>query len=212
MRRLPIYILVECSQDTAEDLPSVREGIVALVAALRQDHPEVLETGYVSIITFAAQARQQSPLAELVGFSLPSKFEAGHGCMFGRAMGLLVESYNKEFKQTTAIQKGDWKPSLLVIASGNSEDDFFRKMDLPPLMAELFSIVVVAAGRNQNVENLTSFLRQSLAKSQKNLGEDDPDPVSFSLWGQYHGQLGNSKLLVEHSRMFAQSLFPISPS
>lgn len=215
MRRWPIYILVECSEHMAEDLPSVREGIAALVAALCQD-PFVIENGYLSIITFAAQARQQSPLAELTGFSLPSKFEAGYGCMFGRAMRLLVESCNKELKPTAATQKGDYGGSVLVIASGNSDDDFFRKLDQSLLVPKLFrSIVVVAAGRNQNVENLTSFHRQSLAQSQKShfvWGENETGVCGHELWGRHRDSLVSLKLFIESFSGMARSLFPIYTS
>ena len=69
MRRLPVYLLLDCSGSMyGEPIEAVKNGVQVLVSTLRQD-PYALETAYLSIITFDSSAQQVSPLTEL--FSNP---------------------------------------------------------------------------------------------------------------------------------------------
>ena len=52
MRRLPVYLLLDCSGSMyGEPIEAVKNGVQVLVSTLRQD-PYALETAYLSIITF----------------------------------------------------------------------------------------------------------------------------------------------------------------
>ena len=52
MRRLPIYLLLDCSGSMmGEPITAVQTGLQNLVATLRQD-PYALETAFISVITF----------------------------------------------------------------------------------------------------------------------------------------------------------------
>ena len=65
MRRLPVYILLDCSESmVGEAVDSVQHGLDALLQQLRSD-PHALETAWVSIITFSNEAQQVVPLTEL---------------------------------------------------------------------------------------------------------------------------------------------------
>ena len=69
MRRLPIYLLLDCSGSMmGEPITAVQTGLQNLVATLRQD-PYALETAYISVITFDSDARQTVPLTELSQFN-----------------------------------------------------------------------------------------------------------------------------------------------
>ena len=57
-RRLPIYLLLDCSGSmTGEPIEATRQGVRALLSDLRSD-PQALETAYLSVITFASSAQQ----------------------------------------------------------------------------------------------------------------------------------------------------------
>ena len=65
MRRLPVYLLLDCSGSMyGEPIEAVKNGVQVLVSTLRQD-PYALETAYLSIITFDSSAKQVTPFTEL---------------------------------------------------------------------------------------------------------------------------------------------------
>ena len=80
MRRLPVYLLVDTSGSMhGEAIEAVRNGLQVLVSALRQD-PYALETAYLSVITFDSQAKQVTPLTELMNFQIPNIEANGRNC------------------------------------------------------------------------------------------------------------------------------------
>ena len=59
-RRLPIYLLVDCSESMAgEGIEAVNRGMDTLVADLR-GNAQALETAWLSVITFSREAKQLS--------------------------------------------------------------------------------------------------------------------------------------------------------
>lgn len=122
MRRLPIYLLLDCSGSMmGEPISAVQTGLQNLVATLRQD-PYALETAYVSVITFDSEARQSVPLTELSQFNPPSLAATGTTAM-GAALKLLAERVEAEVTKTTADTKGDWKPVVFLMTDGAPTDD-----------------------------------------------------------------------------------------
>lgn len=122
MRRLPIYLLLDCSGSMmGEPIAAVQTGLQNLVATLRQD-PYALETAYVSVITFDSDARQSVPLTELSQFNPPSLTATGTTAM-GAALKLLAERVEAEVTKTTADTKGDWKPVVFLMTDGAPTDD-----------------------------------------------------------------------------------------
>ena len=98
MRRLPVYLLVDTSGSMmGEAIESVRNGLQMLVSALRQD-PYALETAYLSVITFDSQAKQVTPLTELMSFQLPT-IEASGLTSMGGALSLLTDCINREVQK-----------------------------------------------------------------------------------------------------------------
>ena len=71
MRRLPIYLLVDCSGSMSGDpIESVKQGIRVLHSTLMGD-PSAVESAYLSVITFDSGARQLAPLTEIAQFNPP---------------------------------------------------------------------------------------------------------------------------------------------
>ena len=84
MRRLPVYILLDCSESMVCDaINSVQTGLETLLGSLRSD-PHALETAWVSIITFSEVAEQIVPLKEITEIQTP-KLVPRPGTALGKA-------------------------------------------------------------------------------------------------------------------------------
>ena len=122
MRRLPVYLLLDCSGSMfGEPIEAVKNGVQVLVSTLRQD-PYALETAYLSIITFDSSARQASPLTELAAFQQPT-LQASGCTALGEALTLVSQCADNEVVKTTPEKKGDWKPLVFIMTDGEPTDD-----------------------------------------------------------------------------------------
>jgi uncharacterized protein YegL len=122
MRRLPIYFLIDVSESmVGEQIQFVEEGLAAIIKELKSD-PYALETAWVSIIVFAGQAKTIVPLQEVISF-YPPKFPIGAGTSLSNGLGHLMYEMRKNTIQTTATQKGDWKPIVFLFTDGTPTDD-----------------------------------------------------------------------------------------
>lgn len=154
MRRLPVYLLLDCSGSMyGEPIEAVKNGVQVLVSTLRQD-PYALETAYLSIITFDSSARQVTPLTELSTFQQPT-IEANGCTALGEALSLLATKVDQEVTKTTAEQKGDWKPLVFIMTDGVPTDDINK--GLAEFRKRKFGMVVAcAAGQGAD----TNILKQ----------------------------------------------------
>ena len=152
MRRLPVYLLLDCSGSMyGEPIEAVKNGVQVLVSTLRQD-PYALETAYLSIITFDSNAKQVSPLTELSAFQQPN-IQASGCTALGEALALLAQRADQEVVKTTAEQKGDWKPLVFIMTDGESTDDLNK--GLAEFKKRKWGMVVAcAAGAGANTDTL----------------------------------------------------------
>lgn len=117
-RRLPIYLLVDCSGSMrGTRIEEAKRGILSLVSELK-NNPQALETVYISVTTFSNTVEQVSPLTELVKFKEPELIPNG-GTMLGKALGLLSDCLKTEVKHSDNGQKGDWKPFAFILTDGS---------------------------------------------------------------------------------------------
>lgn len=151
MRRLPVYLLLDCSGSMyGEPIEAVKNGVQVLVSTLRQD-PYALETAYLSIITFDSSAKQVTPLTELSAFQQPN-IEANGCTALGEALSLLAIKVDQEVTKTTPEQKGDWKPLVFIMTDGVPTDDINK--GLTEFKKRKFGMVVACAagqGADTNV-------------------------------------------------------------
>lgn len=125
MRRLPVYLLVDTSGSMhGEAIEAVRNGLQVLVSALRQD-PYALETAYLSVITFDSQAKQVTPLTELMNFQVPD-IQANGTTAMGEALVLLADCIHREVVKGSAEVKGDWKPVVFLLSDGSPTDSLTK--------------------------------------------------------------------------------------
>ncbi|MDE6095184.1 MAG: VWA domain-containing protein [Muribaculaceae bacterium] len=152
MRRLPVYLLLDCSGSMyGEPIEAVKNGVQVLVSTLRQD-PYALETAYLSIITFDSSARQVSPLTELSAFQQPN-IQASGCTALGEALALLADKADREVTKTTPDQKGDWKPLVFIMTDGEPTDDLNK--GLAEFKKRKWGMVVAcAAGAGANTDTL----------------------------------------------------------
>lgn len=152
MRRLPVYLLLDCSGSMyGEPIEAVKNGVQVLVSTLRQD-PYALETAYLSIITFDSSAQQVSPLTELAAFQQPN-IQASGCTALGEALALLSQKADQEVTKTTPEQKGDWKPLVFIMTDGEPTDDLNK--GLAEFKKRTWGMVVAcAAGSGANTDTL----------------------------------------------------------
>ena len=152
MRRLPVYLLLDCSGSMyGEPIEAVKNGVQVLVSTLRQD-PYALETAYLSIITFDTTAQQVAPLTELAAFQQPN-IQASGCTALGEALALLSQRADQEVTKTTIEKKGDWKPLVFIMTDGEPTDDLNK--GLAEFKKRKWGMVVAcAAGSGANTDTL----------------------------------------------------------
>jgi uncharacterized protein YegL len=155
VRRLPVYILADCSGSMAGDpIESVKQGIRSLHSNLMGD-PSAVESAYLSVITFGSSAQQATPLTEVASFN-PPDLHAGGTTALGAALELLISCINTEVRKTTVDQKGDWKPLVFLLTDGAPTDSWQQHAD-ELKRKKPGNIIAVACGDGGDVSVLKSI-------------------------------------------------------
>ncbi len=156
-RRLPVYILADCSESMAgTGIDEINRGISTLVAEMRKN-PMAMETVCISLISFSRVARQVVPLTDVLSFE-PPKLSVRPGTAIGAAIVLLLKCMQKEVVKSSPTVRGDFKPLVFLFTDGQPTDDWqsavnaFRQANNPKI-ANLYAI-----GCGPDVD--TSVLRQ----------------------------------------------------
>ncbi len=152
IRRLPVYLLLDCSSSmTGQPIEQVRQGLRALLDDLSSE-PMAIETVYLSVITFHSTAQQVTPLSELMLFKEPL-ISASGATALGSALRLLMDCLEKEVRKNTAVQKGDWKPLVFLMTDGMPTDAWESAADKLKKQKSA-NLIAFAAGPNADVANL----------------------------------------------------------
>ncbi|WP_113958996.1 VWA domain-containing protein [Roseimicrobium gellanilyticum] len=124
MRRLPVYVLLDCSESMiGAGLAGMRVGINSMLKALRQN-PHALETAWISFITFDSRAELKSPL-QSIDEAQPPRLLVRPGTSLGSALMLLAERILKEVQRNqSGGAKGDFRPIVILITDGQPTDDW----------------------------------------------------------------------------------------
>ena len=123
MRRLPIYLLLDCSESMiGPGIEGLRSALAAMLRELRRN-PQALESVSLSIITFDSEARQAVPLTPLDEVQVPT-LSIRPGTALGAALLMANDAIRREVKRTTVTEKGDFRPLIFLITDGQPTDNW----------------------------------------------------------------------------------------
>ena len=147
LRRLPIYMLLDCSEAMAgEPIEAVRMGLRSLLSDLQTD-PPALETVWLSVITFGSSAKQVVPLTGIGSFVEPElRTDTEAGRALGAGLRVLLDASAREVRKTTADVKGDCKPLVFIMTVGAPTDDWKSAADEIKQNRIVGNIIGCAAG------------------------------------------------------------------
>jgi len=121
IRRLPVYLVLDCSESMAGPaMEAVNRGVATLLAELKSS-PQALETVFLSIITFSSNARQVVPLTEILQVQLP-RLSIRPGTALGAALQLLGTCLKRDVVRTDRSTKGDYRPLVFLMTDGQPTD------------------------------------------------------------------------------------------
>jgi uncharacterized protein YegL len=128
-----------------EPIESVKVGLEAMIASLRQD-PFALESVYISIITFDREVKQVMPLTELENIQLPEIQTPDSGpTHLGAALEMLCRKVDTEVQLSTPEKKGDWMPLLFIMTDGKPSDLQKYNQMAPEIKKRHFGAVIACA-------------------------------------------------------------------
>lgn len=176
VRRLPVYLLVDCSGSMAgEPIAAMEMGIRALLGELRND-PQAMETVWLSVIVFGSSADQAIPLTDIKDFQEPD-LEAAGTTSLGEAITLLAERMDEEVRTTSEEQKGDWKPLVFVFTDGEPTDDWQEPVD-DFRTSRRATVIACGAGPEVDISKL-----ERLGEKVVRLNDTQPGTLSaFMKW------------------------------
>ena len=175
-RRLPVYLLLDCSGSMAgEPIVAMETGLRTLLGDLSND-PQAMDTVRLSVIGFDSTAEQIVPLTDLAEFD-PPDLEASGVTQLGEAIELLQECIDLEVRKTAPDQKGDWMPFVFIFTDGEPTDEWegpvreFRS-------ARIADIVACGAGPEVEEETL-----RKLGNTVVKLNDTQPGTlIEFMKW------------------------------
>lgn len=174
-RRLLTYLCIDTSGSmNGEPIVAVNAGLQALLSSLRSN-PYALDSVHLSITTFDSEIKEILPMTPVADVSLPEIVCPRSGAtLIGAALEHVCDQVRRDVKKSSASEKGDWKPILVILTDGKPTDSLAYSEIIPRLKASGFAkIIACAAGSKADPGQL-----KRLTDSVVSL--DTMDAASFS--------------------------------
>jgi uncharacterized protein YegL len=157
VRRLPIYLLLDCSSSMAgAPIEAVRHGVEIFTQEVRDD-VFARQTVHVGVITFNAEAQLvNNGLVPFDQFQAPD-FSTSGLTSLGKALRVLQKSLDTDIKPSVkGKEKGDWKPLVFILTDGEPTDDWQnpRQEILEREQRKVLNVITVGCGTTLNVQKL----------------------------------------------------------
>jgi uncharacterized protein YegL len=176
LRRLPIYLLLDCSGSMAGSaIAAVQRGVEQFVQEVTGDTFSQ-QTVHVGIITFAESAQLiTGGIVPIGGVQVPALQAVGRTAL-GAAMTLLRQSMDRDVRLSVpGGPKGDWKPLVFVLTDGRPTDVWQgpREQLLQRRTDTTRAFTVVTVGCGTDID--TATLKAIAVDPQATFRMDDQD-------------------------------------
>jgi uncharacterized protein YegL len=160
VRRLPIYLMLDCSGSMAgAPIEAVRRGVELFAQEVAAD-PYARQTVVVGVITFDSGARMVTSGLESAEAFRPPQIEASGLTSLGEALRVLQGSIDGDLKPSVAGgEKGDWKPLVFILTDGEPTDDWQtpRNELLNRQRGKVLNVITVGCGPAINEAQLKAI-------------------------------------------------------
>lgn len=178
MRRLPVYVLLDCSGSMAgAAIVACNEGLGIVYRELMGD-PQCVETVWMSTIQFADQANQQQLVA--IDQFVPPQLNANGSTAMGAAFVALAQSLEQDLVLNTATQHGDYRPLVFLLTDGRPTDDYRTGVDRIKQLHANKKPVIVALGCGPDVD---AQMLHEVTENVFLMGQVQPEAIkAFFKW------------------------------
>lgn len=119
-QRLPVYCVLDKSGSmSGGPIQALNSGLKEL-ETLAQD-PDAGEVAFISVISFSGDASLDQKLDHVSNFSAPS-LSAHSSTEMGKALELLKDRGEQEYRLRTSEHKGDYRPFVFIFTDGEPTD------------------------------------------------------------------------------------------
>ncbi len=183
-RRLPIYLLMDCSGSVRGDaLESVRGAAESLVNAFLSYPPALGCVHLSAIAAFEGKVKLLAPLTPLLDFKLPD-FEVGFGggAALGAALEFLEQQARQEVRKSDKAYQSDFPPWTFILSNGKPADaDAYQRMAQRVRKGEVWELqhIVVCTAHKKDGNPLRELTDKALVLDKASA----PDVIQY-IWDQ----------------------------